>query len=320
MADKSLGTAPAIPEQPRGICMRGISLGVPKNHHKNYDDKENYEYQSGKLKTVGGHAENFSVQDGFLIKKSNRTEGRFYEQLKNHELGLSDFMPHCAKIEYSPKTLKLKKHNQGYSIVFIEDLRQGFQQPIIYDIKLGTRTVSSKELRVTGSRRSDILRKDLRLHMADEISSSSKRGYRFVGSSMSHDSRVHLGTHPDEMIEHIAAHLCRNDLMLVVAELENLTAYLKTKEGRRFEFIGASVLIVAESESPSKASVQAATPKVKLIDFAHSNIVGPKGLVLDNGMLHTSHRKRLYQQGLRFGLANLAKDLRVILEKKTNID
>jgi len=96
----------------------------------------------------------------------------------------------------------------------------------------------------------------------------------------------------------------------VVEELEKLLAYLNTKEGRRFELVGASILIVAESDREIQESGSAPLPKVKIIDFAHSHIIGPKGVVLDNGILYTSYRKKVYQKGLTRGLEHIIKDLR----------
>lgn len=292
--------------------MRGLVLG-PLRNQQIINVKKDYENQSGQLQTVGGHAENFVVKDGFLIKETNKTEGRFYQQLNDQNTGLLAFLPQCTSVEYSQKQLKHKKRKQARAKVTLEDLRQGFKEPLIYDIKLGIKTVSAKELRVSGSGRSEIVRKDLRLHVADKVSSSAHRGYRFVGSSASQDSRIHLGTNPDEMIEHISVRLSREDLLLVVGELERLRSYLGTKEGRGFEFIGASVLIVAESNAEALASVSKVKPRVKIIDFAHSNLVRPNGLMLDNGVLHTRTRKKLYQKGFIFGLTNLIADLQARL-------
>lgn len=299
--------------------MRTLFSGS-KIHTDQSESKSHIESQSGKIQTIGGHAENFSVHDGFLIKKTNRTEGRFYQQLIGHQFGLNNYVPRCVDVEYTPKDVKAKKSAQKYSKVTIEDLRIGFEKPVIYDIKLGIKTVSSKELRAAGSGLKEVFRKDLNLKVADKVTSSSRNGYRFVGSSASHDNRLFLGTHPGEMIEHMVAHLSQRDLSLVLTELEEILSYLVSKEGRRFEFIGASVLIIAETDSCASTDEHAAKPKVKLIDFAHSNVASSKALVLDNGVLLTPKRKRLYQKGLTYGLANLADDLRAALDNKQIID
>lgn len=280
-----------------------------------HKDKERCDAQSGRIKTVGGHAENFLVQDGFLIKKTNMTEGRFYSHLMTHQGGLNNYVPQCVNVEYGSQSKNLKKQSQTYSKVTLEDLRQGFKKPLIYDIKLGIKTVSSEELRKSGSSLKAIVRKDISLLIADKISSSSRSGYRFVGSSASQDSRLSLGTHPSEMLEQMSSHISRADLAMILLELEQLLSFLRSKEGRRFEFIGASVLIIAESDPLILESKQAQKPKVKLIDFAHSNMVNPLGIMLENGALHTPHRKRLYQKGLTFGLANFADDLRSAMDK-----
>jgi hypothetical protein len=261
----------------------------------------NKDEQSGLIKTVGGHAENFSVQDGFLIKSTNRTEGRFYEHITKNNFSLGEYIPECLSVEYN-------LHDKKASRVKLKDLRANFKAPLIYDIKLGTHTVSAKELRASGCKKSNIVRKDIRLHMADNIMSSARRGYRFVGCSTLDDSRRHLGTHPDNMLEHMVNNLSARDLSLIIIKLNKLYKYLLSKEGRRFEFIGASVLILSESALLG-AKEQAIEPEVKLIDFAHSSIVGPRGFVLDNGILHTARRKRLYQKGLRDGIAHLIHDL-----------
>lgn len=304
-----------ILDKPIGTSMRCFAFRSSKTKQTVDENKHNYE-PSGRAETVGGHNENFSLHDGFLTKKTNRTEGRFYEGLMGQKLGLSDFVPTCTTVQYSAHAPKLKKHARAYSKVTIEDLRRGFVKPLIYDIKLGTKTVSPKELSAAGSRKCEILRKDLRLKAADVVSSSLRRGYRFVGSSASRESRVHLGRHPDEMIKDIGARLSSADLAMVVTELDRLLAYLMTKESRKIELIGASVLIVAESDELIQENGLAAEPKIKLIDFAHSNIVDQNGLILENGVLQSARRRRIYQKGLRQGVENLADDLRALLDKK----
>lgn len=287
-------------------------LGSSKINHNPEQCKVLLDSKSAHLQTVGGHANNFLVKDGFIIKKTNITEGRFYRRLMNQHLGLSDFVPKCTKVVASPTGKEL----QAYSEVTIEDLREGFKAPLIYDIKLGLKTVSSKELSAAGSSKAEIVRKDLSLLVADSVTSSARRGYRFVGMSGTEASRFHLGIHPDEMIEHIGTNLSPNDLSAVTLELEKLKDYLLSKEGRRFELIGASVLIVAESDVDLINNGQSAKPKVKIIDFAHSHMAGATGIFLDNGVLHTPYRKRIYQKGLRHGLAHLVEDLRAEIDKR----
>lgn len=226
------------------------------------------------------------------------------------ELGLAEFMPKCTVVNDGISNA------EGSAEITMEDLRRGFSAPLIYDIKLGTRTVSSRELALSGSRRTSILRKGIRLHVADTASSSSKRGYRFVGSSASTESRIHLAKHPDEMIKDIGERLTERDLAVVIDELDALLVYLQSKEGRRFELIGASVLIVVESDPSIIRMGSSPRPKVKLIDFAHSNLAGANGLVLDNGLFVTPQRKRTYQHGLKLGLKNLSNDLREVLNAK----
>lgn len=255
---------------------------------------------SGQIKTVGGHNENFTTQDGFLAKATNRTEARFYQRLMNQPCGMSSFTATC-------KDVRMDDVKTAPTNVVLEDLRRDFKKPIIYDIKLGTKTVSALELRVTGVKKTHILEKDVRLHLADNVSSSSKRGYRFVGCSERADSRTHLGTHPDEMVDDLRARLTLEDRVFVINELERMHNYFKSKEGKGFELIGASVLIVAESD---ENVADRSKPKVKLIDFAHSNVVDKSGILLSNGIIHSPKRKHDYQKGLVRGLATLAEDLR----------
>ncbi len=212
--------------------------------------------------------------------------------------GLSEFMPFCSEV-----------NSKAPNEVVLEDLRRGFSKPLIYDIKLGRKTVSSKELKVAGTAKPHLFKKDIRLHLADNLSSSAKRGYRFVGCSASSESRTHLGKHPDEMIEDLRTHLSPRDILFVIREIERIRGYFRTKEGTRFEIIGASLLIVAESD-PKLPDDKRPLPKVKLIDFAHSHMLDKNGIFLSNGILHTRTRKIRYQRGLRHGLVRLAKDLR----------
>lgn len=275
------------------------------------------ESETRSVETVAGHNENFSIQDGFLVKKTTSTEGRFYQHLNHDHFGLLEFTPSCTDVQY----VKHPCHGKivPETKVTLEDLRSGFVKPIIYDIKVGTKTLSFTELRASGYKKSEILRKDFRTQLADRVSSTKKRGYRFVGSSTSHKSRLHLGVHADKMIDDMTRKLSGEDLVFVIAELDKLLIYLTTEEGRRFEIIGGSVLIVAESDPELRKNKKACSPKVKLIDFAHSNVAGSNGLILDNGFISTPHRKTTYQKGFRHGVENLADDLRAALYEKTGV-
>jgi hypothetical protein len=284
--------------------MRVLSIKVSK---KKSAEEVNFGSESGQIRTVGGHAENFAEKDGFLVKKTNQTEGRFYQNLARY--GLSDFVPRCKSVEL------ITEHNekmaaQEFSKITLEDLRKGYVEPVIYDIKLGKKTFSSKEFKLAQNSNSEILRKDIQMHLIDAMTSTKKRGYRFVGSSTSTESRRHLAVHPDEMIQDMARMIKDDDLLFVIKELEKLLIYLMTKEGRRFEMIGASILIVAEADGEA-----CLPPKVKVIDFAHSNIIVSNGILLTNGAFSTPHRKAVYQRGFRNGLVCLIDDLKDQLDK-----
>jgi hypothetical protein len=96
-----------------------------------------------------------------------------------------------------------------------------------------------------------------------------------------------------------------------------MLAYLITNEGSRFELIGTSVLIIAESSDAASSSTSSSA-KVKLIDFAHSNIVSTDGCYLNNMGPNTAHRKKIYRDGITYGLRNLIDDLKHLLIKDKN--
>lgn len=260
------------------------------------------ECPSGRIKTVGGHNENFTIHDGFLTKTTNQTEARFYSRMLEKPCGLSEFLPKCTGVYFKEGTSK-----KVPTKVTLEDLRKDFTTPLIYDIKLGTRTSSSREIKASGFSHKHGIKKEVLLHIADSKSSSKERGYRFVGCSHLDESRKHMATHPDDMIKDLRSRLSERDLTLVIDELDRLGDYFHSKEGRQFEMVGASVLIVAEANP----ELDAPMPKVKLIDFAHSNYVDRSGLLLSNGVLHTKNRKKIYQSGIQHGLTSLADDLRI---------
>lgn len=296
--------------------MLRINAGSKKENRQIVPTKKSRkQIQIKQLSTVGGHSENFSHhQDGFLTKKTNHTEARFYKQLMHQKPGLTNFTARCTDVRYEGASA-YKDNSSIPSTVTIEDLRQGFVKPLIYDIKLGTKTASARELRATGATKAQILRKDFMLRIADTFSSSKKRGYRFVGCSALDESRTHLGTHPDEMIKNFGQNISGRDVAKIIDELDRLSTYLKTPEGRSFELIGASVLVVVESDLLMQVSRKANDPKVKLIDFAHSNIITSNDHKLDNGLFNSFRRKRIYQNGMRRGVDNLADDLRLLLEE-----
>lgn len=266
------------------------------------------EVASGRIETVGGHNGNFTAHDGFLTKTTNQTEARFYARMMEKPCGLSEFMPSCTSIYFKEGTSK-----KVPAEVTLEDLRKDFSLPLIYDIKLGTKTISSREVKASGLGHKHSIKKDVFLHIADNKSSSKERGYRFTGCSHLGESRKHLATHPDEMIKDLCHRLSARDLTFVIAELERLDEYFHSKEGRQFEMVGASVLIVTESD-PKQADPP--LPKVKLIDFAHSNYVDRSGFLLSNGVLHTRNRKKIYQSGIQHGLISLTEDLQRIADEE----
>lgn len=256
------------------------------------------------LKTVAGHNENFSQVDGFLVKKTNKTEARFYEPLMRQEYELCKFAPECKKIEFAEPS------DASSAKVVLEDLRLGFISPLIYDIKIGTHNISINELKVSGLKRKNIIRKYIRLNIADSVSSSKKLGYRFAGSSNSHKSKKYLAIHPQEMINDMVTKINKADIIAIINELEKILCYLKSSEGCRFEMIGASLLILVENDPNSLDRDSRQTPKVKIIDFAHSNIIREKAVMLSNGMGETPHRKAKYQEGVCFGVENLIGSLK----------
>ena len=217
-------------------------------------------------------------------------EDRFYRELAN----LPSLQPFCAAY-YGTKTI------QDHTFVILEDLTHGIHRPCIVDIKLGTCTVASDApwpKRVT--------------HLArDRLTTTRARGVRLIGvwhaGSTAGSSSLRLGKpwgkalQPEGLVGALRRAftadgvLCSAALAYYVARLEEL---LRALEGQsRWQLVSSSLLFVFEPEAA--AGRTGATPRMRMIDFAHSYPL--EGCGKDYGYL--------------FGLRNLHALMRMLLEE-----
>mmetsp|Transcript_44488 Transcript_44488/g.85101 ORF Transcript_44488/g.85101 Transcript_44488/m.85101 type:complete len:380 (+) Transcript_44488:57-1196(+) len=221
---------------------------------------------------VGGHEGAFEAGGNTVKKLAGKAELAFYEDLKKaQEAGdLEKSWPTAFMPQYYGNT----SNSAGKKQIVLENLLQGFKQPCIMDLKVGTETVDA----------TSNTKKIFRMMWRDTLTGSAIQGVKLVALSVFHprteattvaDKKQAESIAKDATLESILAYfLSDGDRVrrhLLAPFLDKLNDLLAAFEQQKhFHFIGSSLLFVYEGD-PEALRAQGLTHKceLRMIDFAH---------------------------------------------------
>ena len=282
------------------------------------------------VQPVGGHGGIEFSQDGqSLTKPTNQIELDFYLEIfparANPQLLLEPppnlnnaaapivppplyvIRPKYAALEpYIPKLIKYEMRGRiPYITIANIGAGLGQDQCKIMDVKIGTATVSKKELASSGMSWWSAWKKKRKMAIADYWTNSSSRGFRVIDFSGSQGSRTDIArSEPAECFIkyfHGSGNVSYGSLVSCEQRIRNAKAMvdriLQAVDGfHNFVFIASSLLFCYQ---PGYGAV-----RVKMIDFGHSYIKG-NGELMAIGDVNVRKYKSQFTQGL----ANLSRSL-----------
>ncbi|MFK0120369.1 inositol polyphosphate kinase family protein [Streptomyces sp. NPDC090994] len=282
------GGATAVPEAVQRVVRHGTAATT---------------VQRAEEKATGGHGGiNKRAGGSVLEKPTNEVERKFYSDMRaGKHAALEHVVPHSYSAA-DAKKMDSKTEGSDETHIYIDNLTHGMNKPKLLDIKVGESTASKQELLLT-MEKAAAAKKKAKLKLADAVTGSKSNDYRVVAGTGLGGNRLMNGMLSKHNIRKLS-----NDASVYDEMAQQLEQVRGAARASGLAFIAASVLIAVDQE-PTDGN-QAASAKLKLIDFAHT--FGSSTM--------SEEQTEKYRQRFDKGLQSLIEDVRAAARKASNQD